>query len=186
MPIAFPRPTGPYRSVIESQWWAKTAKAFDGVPAPTFGSPKLSSVLTSRVGFSLDPGLAVRSAVNLRDLGRGYVDVRSTASVNPAGKLREWGDGTKTYNRVLGAQNNRIVGVSRDASGAALGDCVVKVFATASDVLVDQTVSDGAGNWIAYPNQVGPYYFVQYKAGSPDVFGTSPNTNTATTFTPGA
>ena len=185
MPIAFPRPTGPYRSVIEQAWWALRAKAFDVVPAPTFGAPRLATVAGVNAGFSLDPGLAPRSAVNLRNLANGYVAPTETARVNPALKLIEVTDSTKSYNRVLGAQNNRIVGISLNSAGAALGNCVVKVFRTADDALVASTMSDGSGNWVAYPNQVGPYYFVEYKTGSPDVFGTSPNTNTSTPFTPG-
>jgi hypothetical protein len=108
-----------------------------------------------------------------------------TASVNPAALIDEIYDETKGFDRDLGQQNNRIIGVSRDATGVALGNCVVKVFRTDDDTLVGRTTSDGSGNWTVYPIGAGPYYFVEYKAGSPDVFGTSPNTNTATQFTPG-
>lgn len=114
-----------------------------------------------------------------------YVAPDQTARVNPAKYIDELYDMDVSYDRDLGQQNERIVGVSRDATGAALGSCVVKVFRTADDVLVASTTSDGSGNWTAYPNQPGPYYFVEYKAGSPDVFGTSPNTNTSTQFQPG-
>lgn len=70
-----------------------------------------------------------------------------------------------------------ISGVTRDSSGAALGSCVVKLYRTATDVLVDSTVSDGSGNY-SFPN-VTPgdtYYVVAYLAGSPDVEGTTNNT----------
>ena len=108
-----------------------------------------------------------------------------SATINPAATLVALFDQTVTFNRDLGQQNKRIIGVSRDSAGAALGNCTVKVFRTSDDVLVASTTSDGSGNWTAYPNQTGPYYFVEYKAGGTDVFGTSPNTNTATQFTPG-
>jgi hypothetical protein len=139
-------------------------------------------------GWSLAPGKAVHEfrAVNLRNLNAPYDASISTAVVNPARKAFAVSDDASSNDRVLGTQNERIVGVSRDSTGAALGSCTIKVFRTADDVLVASTVSDGSGNWTAYPDQEGPYYFVEYKAGSPDVFGTSPNTNTYTTFTPGA
>jgi hypothetical protein len=115
-----------------------------------------------------------------------YVAPTNTAVTNPARRIFAVSDDITGNDRVLGDQNARIIGVSRDSTGVALGGCTVKVFRTADDVLVASTVSDGSGNWTAYPNQEGPYYFVEYKAGIPDVFGTSPNTNTYTTFTPGA
>lgn len=179
MPIQFPRPTGPYRSYIETQWLLKHKK-FDAVPAPNLGNP--GGPLNTK---SLNPGQGIRKAVNLRNLGRPYTAPDQTARVNPASNLRDTTNNRQSFDRVLGETNYRIVGVSRDATGAALGGCTVKVFRTEDDVLVASTVSDGSGNWTAYPNQTGPYYFVEYKAGSPDVFGTSPNTRTATPFNPG-
>src|SRR3954454_12263498 len=70
-----------------------------------------------------------------------------------------------------------ISGVTRDSTGAALGSCTVKLYRTATDVLVDTTVSDVSGNY-SFPN-VTPgdtYYVVAYLAGSPDVEGTTNNT----------
>ena len=125
-------------------------------------------------------------AVNLRNLSEVYDASISKAVVNPARRAFAVSDDINGNDRVLGTQNARIIGVSRDATGVALGSCTVKVFSTVNDQLVASTVSDGAGDWTAYPNQAGPYYLVEYKAGSPDVFGTSPNTNTYTAFTPGA
>lgn len=191
MPIAFPRATGPVRSVVESQWWKNQSKAFDVVPAPSMARANVKFTqncpCSGQPGWSLDPGKSVYEyrAVNLRQLNTAYDASVSKSAVNPARNAFAVFDNISSNDRVLGAGNIRIVGVSRDATGAALGACVVKVFRTTDDVLVDTTTSDGSGNWTAYPNQPGPYYFVEYKAGSPDVFGTSPNTNTATTFTPG-
>jgi hypothetical protein len=124
-------------------------------------------------------------AVNLRRLNSPYDASISNATVNPARNAYAVFDNISSNDRVLGAQNIRIQGVSRDSTGVALGTCVIKVFTTANDLLVASTVSDGSGNWTAYPISQGPYYFVEYKTGSPDVFGTTPNTNTSTTFTPG-
>ena len=168
------------------------AKAFDIIPAPSMARAGVpfgqNCKYSGQPGWSLDPGKPVHEcrAVNLRNLSWTYDASISKSRVNPARRAFAVSDDINGNDRVLGTQNARIVGVSRDATGVALGSCTVKVFRTADDVLVGSTVSDGSGNWTAYPNQEGPYYLVEYKAGSPDVFGTSPNTNTYTTFTPGA
>jgi hypothetical protein len=191
MPIAFPRATGPVRSYIESQWWAQRTKAFNVVPAPSMariGVPFTQNCpYSAQKGWSLAPGKAVHDfrAVNLRRLNSQYESPDNSAKVNPARNVFAVSDDIKSNDRVLGAQNNRIIGISSDSTGVALGYCVIKVFTTANDVLVASTVSDASGNWTAYPIAQGPYYFVEYKAGSPDVFGTTPNTNTSTAFTPG-
>ena len=192
MPIAFPCATGPVRSTVEGQWWKNQTKAFDVVPAPSMARPGVpfgqNCPYSGQAGWSLDPGKSLHEfrAVNLCNLNSMYVAPYNTAVVNPARRIFAVSDDINGNNRVLGDQNARIIGVSRDSAGVALGSCKVKVFRTADDVCVASTVSDGSGNWTAYPNQEGPYYYVEYKAGSPDVFGTSPNTNTYTTFTPGA
>lgn len=70
------------------------------------------------------------------------------------------------------------VGVTRDQYGSIMGNCVVKLFRTSDDLLIDQTTSDpttGAFllNTAYYPTT---HYIVAYKAGSPDVAGASVNT----------
>lgn len=189
MPIAFP-PILRDPLYIKQWWLALSTKAFNMVPAPNLGQvgmPLNKWQPGGPGGWSFDPGIGVarNRAVNLRALKTMYVAPNNTAQVNPAAFLEEKFDATKSFGRVLGDTNTRIIGVSRDAVGAALGTCVVNVFQTSTNILCAQTVSDGSGNWTAYPNLPGPYYFVEYKAGAPDVFGTSPNTNVATTFTPG-
>jgi hypothetical protein len=194
MPIRFPPVTmGPVALYREQLWLANGFKAFDVVPAPNLGQVGvIFSGMPSATGTQtiLNPGLPRPKgntfAVNLRRLATVYEAPTSTSVVNPAKQIiNDHIDEYAGYNRVLGYSNNRITGVSRDATGAALGGCTVNVFQTFNNVLVGSTVSDGSGNWTVYPDQAGPYYFVEYKAGSPDVFGTSPNTNTATQFSPG-
>lgn len=72
-----------------------------------------------------------------------------------------------------------ISGVTQNASSAALVGCTVKLYRTSDDVEIATTVSDGSGNYV-FPIQAlatgGPYYIVAYKAGSPDVAGTTVNT----------
>lgn len=184
MPIQFPRPTGASRFYIEDQLRKLASKVFYVVPAPSFGNVG-TTLSTFRLGDDTSVAVSVRKAVNLRNLGTQYQEVTQRSRPNPASELLRVADRTAGWNRVYGTQNDRIVGVSRDAVGAPLGFCVVKVFRTVDDILVAATASDAGGNWTAYPNQAGPFYFVEYKAGGPDVFGTSPNTNTSTPFTPG-
>lgn len=69
-----------------------------------------------------------------------------------------------------------IAGVTRDLNGAGLGSCVVKLFRTADDSLVNQTSSDASGIFITPASNLLQHYFVFYKAGAPDVAGTSLNT----------
>jgi hypothetical protein len=71
----------------------------------------------------------------------------------------------------------QLVGVTRDASDVALGNCVVKLFESATDIKIAQTTSDGSGNFtFTIGTNAGFFYYVYYKAGSPDVAGTSVNT----------
>lgn len=76
--------------------------------------------------------------------------------------------------------NFGVSGVTKDSTGAVLGNCTVKLFQTADDVMVAQTVSDASGNYtvmLGYSSFLF-YYLVVYKAGSPDVAGTTVNTLT--------
>jgi hypothetical protein len=66
-------------------------------------------------------------------------------------------------------------GVSRDANGDVLAGCQVLVFRTYDNVLTAQTTSDGSGVWSVTVDRLQRHFFVEYKAGTPDVFGTSLN-----------
>lgn len=76
-------------------------------------------------------------------------------------------------------QDFAITGVTRDVSGNVLGSCVVKLYRTDNDQMVGFTTSDASGNYRIYANTAYTYYAVAYKAGSPDVEGTTVNTLTA-------
>lgn len=70
----------------------------------------------------------------------------------------------------------KITGTTKDSTGAALGNCVVDLFYTVGDILAAKVESDASG---AFSFSIGPAlrcYIVAYKAGSPDVAGTSVNT----------
>ena len=70
-----------------------------------------------------------------------------------------------------------ISGVTRDSTGAALGNCIVQVFQTATDRLVTEVISDASGAYVVPVGiGTGPYYLVAYLAGAPDRAGTTVNT----------
>lgn len=74
-------------------------------------------------------------------------------------------------------------GVTRDSGGSALGSVTVKLFKTADgsyvgtkDILIDEIVSDTSGNFsVTTPYYPDTHYLVTYKAGTPDVQGTTVN-----------
>lgn len=69
-----------------------------------------------------------------------------------------------------------ITGITRDSTGAVLGSCVVDMFDTATDTIRGTTISDANGNYLVDGQIDTTYYLVAYKAGAPDVAGTTVNT----------
>lgn len=71
-----------------------------------------------------------------------------------------------------------ISGVTKDSTGAALASCTVDLYRTIDKTWQQTVVSDGSGNYVFSPvnNGNGPFYIVAYKAGAPDVAGTTVNT----------
>lgn len=69
-----------------------------------------------------------------------------------------------------------IAGVTRDSTGAALGVCNVTLFRTNDDSIAGRTISDASGNYLIVASPALTHYVVSYKAGSPDVAGTTLNT----------
>jgi len=72
-----------------------------------------------------------------------------------------------------------LTGITRDSTGAVLGNCDVIIFKTGDDVKVAQTISDGSGNYSVVLPTNSRHYVVSYKTGSPDVTGATLNTLTA-------
>lgn len=69
-----------------------------------------------------------------------------------------------------------IYGGTVDQYGSPLGGVTVKLFRTSDDCKLDQVVSGPTGCYlVSTPYYPDYHYIVEYKAGSPDVFGTSPN-----------
>ena len=175
MPIAFPLPA--LGSAFDRYSWKRGALA----PQQRVG-PNLARVGRTFSASTLAPGLGsgVQVPVNVGKLGKFYQHGGGMAVVNPAAqwiKATSVNDGSneRSFLRELGAQNLWISGVSRDSAGAVLGNCQVLVFRTESRSLVAETTSDGSGNWSLTVNVGGPFFLVEYKAGAPDVAGTSRN-----------
>ena len=76
----------------------------------------------------------------------------------------------------IGVGRTSILGVTKDSAGAPLGSVTVQLFRTSDDTFQTEVVSTAAGNYVLYPDVAGPFYIVAYKAGSPDVAGTTVNT----------
>ncbi len=72
----------------------------------------------------------------------------------------------------------KFTGITRDVAGAALGSCVVQLFRTSDDLLMDQQTSDLLGNYTVYSYDNAQHYIIAYLAGSPDVTGATVNTLT--------
>ena len=80
--------------------------------------------------------------------------------------------------RLLPTLKPQICGVTKDSVGTPLGSCVVQLFRTSNDSFLHEMTSDVVGNYcITVPLSDYPQcYIVAYKAGSPDVAGTTLNT----------
>jgi len=84
--------------------------------------------------------------------------------------------GAKPFRSVGGILSMMLSGTSRDSAGVALGNCQVLIFRTADKSFVAETTSDANGAWSVEMMKGGPFFLVEYLAGTPDVAGTSVNT----------
>ena len=134
---------------------------------------------------SLNPGFPIDfetqgRGVNLRSLGYTYEhadQTRDRVNWGPPQTLPVPVDGGSWIAQTDWAASNRaIVGVSRDSTGTALGTCRLELFVTGGDGWVAEAISDASGNFAFGNPGTGPFYIVAYKAGSPDVAGTTVNT----------
>lgn len=72
-------------------------------------------------------------------------------------------------------------GTTRDASGTALGVCVVQAFRTSDDAYLGECTSGPTGEYCLTVAEAPASYLVAYKPGAPDVAGTTVNTLVPTT-----
>lgn len=79
--------------------------------------------------------------------------------------------------RASGGQQHKVItGTTRDSASTALPNCVVAAYLTTTDVLQGEATSDNGGTFSVPTRETGAHYLVAYKAGSPDVMGTTVNT----------
>lgn len=77
----------------------------------------------------------------------------------------------------MGQRRNIVTGTTIAANGAVLASCIVKLYETASDAVMDTGVtSNASGVYVTTSPNSTACYAVAYKAGSPDVEGTTVNT----------
>jgi hypothetical protein len=95
-----------------------------------------------------------------------------------------WTDKTELVQPVGGGTNSRmaIFGTCRDVNGTPVVGAIVKLFKTADlpspgkDIILDTVISDANGNYtVTTPYYPDTHYIVEYKTGSPDIFGSSRN-----------
>jgi len=103
----------------------------------------------------------------------------------PPAVLRPWAYGSPVFKpavvhglKPLPPRIATIEGFTRDNTGAILGNCIVELYLTATDEPLFKTTSDANGFFRFTAARYSPatHYLVAYKAGSPDVAGTSVNT----------
>lgn len=70
----------------------------------------------------------------------------------------------------------RITGIAKDSTGTVLGGATIKVYRTADNVCELTTTSNADGAYEVGVPDTAARYIVAYKAGSPDVAGTTVNT----------
>lgn len=73
---------------------------------------------------------------------------------------------------------NAIRGITKDSVGVPVANAIVQGFVTATDAFVGEVISgtDGAYTLMTEQSKATPHYLVAYKAGSPDIAGTTVNT----------
>lgn len=166
MPIAFPIPDrGPDYN------YSTALSTF----APAFDLTNLGGVGVEFGMDSLAPGLpgCCAAPVNLRNMGYDYEAVDFASRVNPVPcPVAD----PRFFTVQLDYKSYSLSGISRDSAGSVLGNCVVQLFRTANDELLQEVTSDASGNFWFSLMPPGPYYLVAYKAGGTDVAGTTLNT----------
>lgn len=85
-----------------------------------------------------------------------------------------WGE----YDQAAGASSRfGFTGITRDANGTAVATCIVKLFRTSDDVLLDTQISDTLGQFLlSTPYYPDAHYIVAHKTASPDIDGVTVNT----------
>jgi len=176
MPIAFPpeeRGADWNRADAIAQKLVDSELQIDVTNLANIGAVFDGSVLDPGIGF----GWTIARAVNLRNLGFDFEEVGMRQAINPA---QQWNQRNNFDNGIDFIQydwaqsNTRLAGISRDSTGAPLA--AARVSLCQGNVIVNTVTSDGSGNYAFDNPGSGPFFIVAYKAGSPDVAGTTVNT----------
>ena len=128
---------------------------------------------------SLDPGIGVDNmtghSVNLRNPGNQF-EPPDQYTMAPPAQIKNISYGRQSYQQTDWYSSNRaLAGITRDSAGAVLANCEVVLYTTIDNVIASM-YSDDSGNFSFQNPGTGPFYIVAYKAGGPDVAGTTVNT----------
>lgn len=98
------------------------------------------------------------------------------------GTSNAWGYGPSNIYKRGTPSLKFIIGTCKDADGNTVSGAVVQGFLTETDALVRETTADSNGRYELGTEYASPrqHYLVAYRAGSPDIAGTTVNTLTAT------
>jgi hypothetical protein len=91
-------------------------------------------------------------------------------------KVAKFSSARQIYKKQPQPQTYTLSGITRDLTGAILPNCVVNLFATATNAFLQTTTSDANGAYTFSGASGGNAQFVvSYKVGTPDVAGTTIN-----------
>lgn len=161
----------------------------NGIPIPLLGALPLTAVLPDATVVPVGIAPPVLFGVKLA-LWRNLIAARSV-TINlvdpifptspPPQPLTMFQLKGMTFNRprVVPQPSTKlfISGITKDSTGAVLANCTVTLYRTVDNVVFESVVSGASGNYSF--SAIGlseTYYVVAYKAGSPDVSGTTVNT----------
>jgi hypothetical protein len=145
------------------------------------GNPTLNglgSLVTDEDEFTPMNSYCEIGMLSVRRAKNGLMQCRANAGIStPCGAWisNDWSPLLR--NTVGGHEQYFLSGVSRDSNGSALANCTVKIFRTINDTKMWELTSAADGTWSIQVSEPGPFYYVEYKVGPPDLAGTSLNTN---------
>jgi hypothetical protein len=132
-------------------------------------------------GYAPMNSMADGDRLSMRRSKNGELQMRANAGIaSPCGAWI-WLDYTPLVNPLLwAAQRWVLTGITKDSTGAALGNCRVVVLETGrlavnAAPIVAETISDGSGNYSVDVPMNTMYEAIAYKPGSPDVAGITRN-----------
>lgn len=190
MPVLIVTPQDPFDLVLQGEQMRAAAVAssvFVDAHWPEIandGPVNMQMLSTPLVAGNQDynPMLVLReNQPRLRSVQGGTMIANNSVIATPCGALIDvqMGRSCTLYDFIQSTQTFTLTGITRDSTGAVLGNCDVYVFKTGDNVNVAQTISDGSGNYsIILPTNLR-HFVVSYKVGSPDVTGATVNTLTA-------